>query len=421
MSAALYRLYNAIWYPALPFAMLAGGGDSHERLGRVRPGEIPAGDGPRIWFHASSVGEVEALSAIAQALIREVDGASAIVTTMTESGREAARRRIPDAAVHRLAPFDHPSRVRNFIAAMRPKLMVITETEIWPGYFIEARRAGARIAIVNGRVSERSFERYQWLRPLLAEALQLADLVLAQTADDARRYRDLGAPRRRVVVTGNTKFDLARLAPAPAIRPALQRYAAGAPLIVAGSTAPGEEPIVIEAWRAIAARWPRTRLAIAPRHLKRLAEIEALLRDGGLPFVKASTLPESEDHSARILLLDTMGELRALYAHAAIAFVGGSLVPGRGGQSLAEPAAAGVPVLFGPYHESQRQIAAALLDGDGGQVVKDADDLGKVCAALLAGDARRVRAGQAARRSLDLLGGAVGFSIPMLKALIAAG
>lgn len=157
MSAPFYRLYNAIWYPALPFALLAGGGDRHQRLGRVRPGEMVLDGAPRLWFHAASVGEIEGLSAVARGLMSELPGASAIVTTMTEAGRDAARRRIPDAAVHRLAPFDHRAAVRSFIAAARPDLVVITETELWPGYFVEARRAGARIAIVNGRVSEHSF------------------------------------------------------------------------------------------------------------------------------------------------------------------------------------------------------------------------------------------------------------------------
>lgn len=420
MAAAFYRLYNAIWYPALPFALLAGGGDRRERLGQVPPGELGLDGAPRLWFHAASVGEVEALSAVARGLMSELPGAAAIVTTMTETGREAARRRIPSAAAHRLAPFDHRTAVRSFIAAVRPDLVVITETELWPGYFVEARRAGARIAILNGRISEQAFERYRWLRPLIAEALGDIDLVLAQTIGDARRYRALGAPRRRLVVTGNTKFDLARRLAPPALRPELERFAGAAPLLVAGSTAPGEEKIVLAAWRMLAARFPELRLAIAPRHLDRVAEVESLLRlEGGAPYLKASTISQSADSAARILLLDTMGELSALYYRASLALVGGSLVPGRGGQSLAEPAAAGVPVIFGPFHDNQRQMAEALRGGDGGKVVKDHRELYQACAMLLEDEPRRREAGLAARRSLELLGGAVAASIPLLKALVA--
>jgi 3-deoxy-D-manno-octulosonic-acid transferase len=420
VSAAFYRLYNAIWYPALPFALLAGGGDRHERLGQVRPGEMVLDGAPRLWFHAASVGEIEGLSAVARGLMSELPGASAIVTTMTEAGREAACRRIPDAAAHRLAPFDYPTAVRSFIAAARPDLVVITETELWPGYFVEARRAGARIAIVNGRVSEHAFERYRWLRPLIAEALGEIDLVLAQTIGDARRYRALGAPRRRVVVTGNTKFDLARLSAPGPLRRDLERFASAGPLLVAGSTAPGEETIVLAAWRMLATRFPDLRLAVAPRHLDRIGELEKLFRlEAGAPHVKASTISDATDPSVRILLLDTMGELSALYHHAALAFVGGSLVAGRGGQSLAEPAAAAVPVLFGPFHENQRQMAESLLSGVGGKVVADQRELYEACAIMLEDEPRRRDAGRAARRSLELLGGAVSASIPLLKALLA--
>lgn len=420
MAAALYRLYNAIWYPVLPFALLAGGGDRHERLGQARPGEMALEGAPRLWFHAASVGEIEALSAVARGLMNELPGAAAIVTTMTEAGREAARRRIPEAAAHRLAPFDHPAAVRNFIAAARPDLVVITETELWPGYFVEARRTGARIAILNGRVSEHAFERYRWLRPLMAEALGEIDLVLTQTFGDARRYYALGAPRRRLVVTGNTKFDLARLSPPGPLRPELERFASAGPLLVAGSTAPGEEKIVLATWRMLAAQFPELRLAVAPRHLERIAEVEKLFRlEAGAPYFKASTIADAADPSVRMLLLDTMGELSALYRRAALAFVGGSLAAGRGGQSLAEPAAAAVPVLFGPFHDNQREMAAALLTGDGGKVVKDSLELHEACATLLADERRRREAGLAARRSLELLGGAVSASIPLLKALVA--
>jgi 3-deoxy-D-manno-octulosonic-acid transferase len=421
MSAAFYRLYNAIWYPALPFALWAGGGERNQRLGRIAPGEIALDGRPRLWFHAASVGEVEALAAIAHGLLAELSGATAIVTTMTEAGRAAARRRIPQAATHRLAPFDRPAAVRSFIAAARPDLVVITETELWPGYFVEARRAGARIAIVNGRVSEQSFERYRWLRPLIAEALGHTDLVLAQTLADARRYRALGAPRRRLVVTGNTKFDLARLAPAPPLRPALARFADAAPTLVAGSTGRGEEAIALAAWRRLAADFPALRLALAPRHLERTDEVERMLRAAGVSFAKASAMSEDSESAARLLLLDTMGELNALYRHATLAFVGGSLFPGRGGQSLAEPAAAGVPVLFGPFHANQLPIARALLSGEGGQVVRDEREFCAACAALLGDDRRRREAGLAARRSLEMLGGAVSASIPLLKALAIGG
>lgn len=416
VPATLHHFYNAVWYSVLPFALLRGG-DRRERLGYVDPGEFPRNAGPRLWFHAASVGEVEGLTGIAQGLMRGVPHAGAVITTMTEAGRDAARRRIPDAAAYRLAPLDHPRAVRTFVSAARPNLVVIAETELWPNYFLEARRAGAKVAIVNGRVSEHSLRRYRWARPLFAGALSSTDLILAQTEADAHRYRALGAPRRRVVVTGNTKFDFACAPPAP-LRPELERCLGTHNLLVAGSTAPGEERIILDAYRLLTTRFPSLGLIIAPRHLTRIREVEQLLRDGGVQYVKASTLPHDCAAKEAVLLLDTMGELRGLYYRAELAFVGGTLAPGRGGQSLAEPAAAAVPVLFGPFHESQRQLADPLVTSGGGRIVRGSNDLASVAAELLTDGRARRQVGMSARRSLELLGGGVAASLPLLKALI---
>lgn len=418
-------LYNALWYPALPFALVASGGLSptvrRERLGAVHPAPTGADGGRlRIWMHASSVGEVEALRAIAVGLLGDpaLDG-QAVITTMTEAGRRTARERIPGALAYVLAPLDCASVVRAFLAAVRPQLMMIAETELWPNYFIEAHRAGARTAIVNGRISERSFRRYRWARGLFAEALANADLVLAQTDDDARRYVALGAQPERVVVTGNTKFSASD--GATTLRPKLEAFAAGRPILVAGSTAPGEERIVLDAYMGLRSRFPNLALVLAPRHLKRTAEVEAVLRQAALPYVKASALdlPESESNgAANVLLLDTMGELRAIYRRAAIAFVGGSITPGRGGQNPAEPAAVSVPVLFGPYHENQREIASELIRSGGGRMVRDAKEIEHACEQLLADESTRRTAGLSARSSVERLSGGAMAALTHLKSLV---
>jgi 3-deoxy-D-manno-octulosonic-acid transferase len=418
-------LYNALWYPALPFALIASGGLSpsvrRERLGAVCP--TPAGaDGGRlrIWMHASSVGEVEALRAIALGLIGDPAlDARAVITTMTEAGRAAARRHIPGALAYALSPLDCAPVVRGFLAAVRPQLVLIAETELWPNYFIEAHRAGARVAMVNGRISERSFRRYRWARGLFAEALGCADLVLAQTGDDARRYVALGAPPEHVVVTGNTKFSPG--AGAPALRSELEAFAAGRTILVAGSTAPGEERIVLDAYRGLRSRFPKLALVLAPRHLERAAEVEDELQQTALPYVKASATGLSETGNggaASVLLLDTMGELRALYRRAAIAFVGGSIAPGRGGQNPAEPAEAAVPVLFGPHHENQREIACELIQSGGGRVVRDAREIERACAQLLSDENARRAAGLSARSSVERLSGGATAALAHLKSLV---
>ncbi|HTQ25100.1 MAG TPA: glycosyltransferase N-terminal domain-containing protein [Candidatus Binataceae bacterium] len=421
----LRLLYNALWYPALPVALALSGGALDAAARRARLGRAWAGDNtappeePRIWAHAASVGEVGALGAVASALVRERPGATLVVTTMTAAGREAARRALPGARAHLLAPLDCRAALGHFLGALRPTLVLIAETELWPNYFIESHRAGACLAIVNGRISARALSRYRCVRPLLREALECADRVLAQTPEDAERFLALGAIADRVVVTGNTKFDLASLVAAP-LRPALDAFAVGRTVLVAGSTAPGEEQVVIDAWRELSARFDRLALVVAPRHLGRIAEVEALLGAARIEYAKASAQDADGAAAARVMLLDTMGDLRAMYGRGAAAFVGGSLAPGRGGQSLAEPAAAAVPVLFGPFHENQRAIAAALLEARAGAVVRNAAELVRSVSALLDDDAARRAAGRAAKAVVERMAGGVAATLAELRPLVGA-
>ena len=420
------RLYNALWRPALPLALMAGASGERERRERTGRGQIPDGadmtGAPRIWVHAASVGEIEAVRPIAAGLIRDLPAAMLVVTTMTVAGRDAAARRIPSLSACQLAPFDHPAAVRAFLAGVRPELVVIAETELWPNFFFESRRSKAKIAIVNGRLSQRSMSRYRFVRPLIARALACAEIVLVQTEDDARRFGELGAPSNRVHVTGNTKFDLTD---APPIRPALAHFAEGRPILVAGSTAPGEERMALNAYRNLAERFPELALVIAPRHLERAAEVEAELRSAAIAYVRARALPSL--HSSQpvpeimesVVLLDTMGELRGMYRRAAIAFVGGSMEPGRGGQSMAEPAAAGTPVVFGPYYENQRAVADALIAASAARVVSDAAELESTCAEWLSDEAGRRAAGERGRREIERLGGGSAATLRWLRALLA--
>ena len=403
-------LYNALWYPALPFALIAGGGldavNRRERLGTAAVASNTPGS-PRIWLHAASVGEVEAVRPVARGLMSDYPDAMVVVTTMTAAGRAAARKRIAGAAAYQLAPLDCPASVRSFLAAVRPQIVLVAETELWPNYLIEGARSGAKVAIVNGRVSARSASRYRYIRPLIAEALAHTHLVLVQTDDDARRFRDLGAPPANVVVTGNTKFNLDDAAP---LRSALEQFCAHRPVLVAGSTAPGEERMVLTAYRNLVERFPTLALVLAPRHLSRAGEIEDQIRSAGFAYEKASLLPPDgapgvarfappARDDAAVLLLDTMGELRALYTRATIAFVGGSMLPPRGGQNMAEPAAVAVPVLFGPHYENQQQAGDTILEAGGGRVVLDAAQIESTCSEWLADHDER-RNGPAAPQGL---------------------
>lgn len=415
----LRAIYNALWYPALPIAMLASGAtqpiDQSERRGQVT---VAPGGRPRIWMHAASVGEIEGLRPLAAGIKREYPDATIIVTTMTPAGREAARTRIPDAAAAMLAPFDSRKAVRAFLEAAKPSLLMVTETELWPNFFFEARTAGVKIAIVNGRISERSAGRYAKLRSLFGVSIACADLILAQTEADARRYCALGAAQDGVVVTGNTKFDLDSQPARNELRDTLAAFAHGRPILIAGSTGPGEEAVVAAACAELRLRFPNLALIIAPRHLERAGEAANAIKAAGLDAVSARAMTAEQARAGDVLLLDTMGELRALYNCGAIAFVGGSLFEGRGGQSPIEAAAAAIPVLIGPYHAKQAELVQALIRAGGAKVVNDMHAIVDQSASWLADEDARFGAGARARATLAELSGAAHRTLMLLQPLI---
>ena len=419
----LSALYNLLWYPALPFALLAAHPanmrDYRERMGH---GDFPETAGaPRIWIHAASVGEIEAIRPVANGLLEHYPGAIVAITAMTGAGREAARRRIPAAAAWMLAPLDNQRAVRSFLERVQPSVVLITETEIWPNYFIESARVGATIAVVNGRMSERSLRRYLRARGLFEDALGRAALILTQSPQDARRYAefDLAA---KVVVTGNTKIEAAQAANEESIRPELMAFAPGRKIFIAGSTAAGEDAVIAGAYRELRKDFPQLALTIAPRHLERTPEVEKALQAASLDYVKASQLNSpGAARDADVLILDTMGELRCFYRRGSIAFVGGSLAPGRGGQNPAEPALADVPVLIGPYHENQQQIVSSLVSSGGARIVKSASDIISETSQWLADDEARQRAGQRARAAVSAGSGGARFALKQLEGLINLG
>ncbi len=438
------RFYNIVWSPAMPLALFLAGGDAQsrrERMGRASLAADPSGRGKlRVWTHAASVGEIEGVRPIAQQLASLRPNLEFVTTTMTAAGRDAARRRLTGTTL--LAPFDHPAAVRRFLSCIRPALLMVTETELWPNFFFEAAAAGVRVALINARLSARSMRRYRLVRPLIARALSNAQFILAQTEADAARFRHLGAPPERIIVTGNAKYEVRGDLP---LRPALTSFAAGRPILIAGSTAPGEEQIVLTAYRRLVAQYPTLALVLAPRHLERNHEVERILQATGLRYVRASELddaPEVSEHQDKgleqtermrlaepcvatkvgpdVLLLDTMGELSALYKRATVTFVGGSLTPGRGGQSLAEPANASVPVLFGPYHENHRQLGDALVAAECGRVVRNAIQLAEASAQWLGDEAARIAAGHRAQSILQQFAGSSAATVGYISSLLPA-
>jgi 3-deoxy-D-manno-octulosonic-acid transferase len=382
-----------------------------ERLGRYRLGELGARP---LWLHAVSVGEVAAAAPLARALRAERPGCPLLVSTVTDTGRAMARDRIPEAAATVFFPLDFTFAVRRALASVAPRAVLLAETEIWPNFLRACRLRGVPVAVVNGRISSRSFRRYRLVRGPLGRVLADITCFGMQTAADAERIVALGAPEARVHVTGNLKFDVLGPGGAAAQPGDVRRdlgVDAGRPVLVAGSTHRGEEAAVLDAWAALRAGRPGLILVLAPRHPERCGEVEGLLRERGLAWVRRSA--GAATAGADVVLLDTVGELGRLYAAADAAFVGGSLVA-VGGHNILEPAAAGAPIVVGPHLENFAEIAAAFREGRAMVSVRDARALPGALARLLedregaralAARARAVLEAHrgATRRTLDLL------------------
>jgi len=337
------------------------------------------GDDACIWIHAVSVGEVNLLAT----LLRELPAAhpdwQLVVSTTSRAGYELARKKYADLAVF-YCPLDFSWAVRTAIRRVRPTMLVLAELELWPNLIAAAKAHGARVAIINGRLSDHSFPGYRRIRPFVARVLRQVDLIAAQNDESAARFRALGAPIDRVHVTGSLKYDGAQTNRHNPRTVALRELAGidtNDIVFLAGSTQDPEEQIALDIFRRLAPQHPRLRLILVPRHPERFNVVAKLLDASDVPWQRRSQLNKSLDPTARrraALLVDTVGELGAWWGAASIAFVGGSFGP-RGGQNMIEPAAYGAAVSFGPNTRNFRDIVAALLAADAAVVVQDAVQL----------------------------------------------
>jgi 3-deoxy-D-manno-octulosonic-acid transferase len=386
-----------------------------QRMGR--PSINPSGR-PSIWIHAVSVGEALAARSLLQPLRERFPDLLIFVSTTTVTGHAVAQKSLGGADGIFFSPFDLPRPVRRALDAVRPRLLVLVETEIWPNLIHEARRRGVRVAIVNGRLSEASFAGYRRVRGLLRRVLSEIDLFLMQGDDHARRARELGAAPERVRVLGNLKFDAVTAARATDEIARLFEPAAGHPLWVAGSTMPGEEVALLTALRKVREVVPDVALVMAPRHPERFDEVSALVESAGFGCVRRTELHPGRWTNGSVVVLDTMGELPQLYSLASVVFVGGSLVP-TGGHNVLEPAVAGKAVVVGPHMENFREIAE-LFRAEGGLVqIGSAEDLPSAIVSLLTDAPRREAIGQRARGLVDRNRGAVTRTADALAGLLA--
>ncbi|MFH1117101.1 MAG: 3-deoxy-D-manno-octulosonic acid transferase [Pseudomonadota bacterium] len=334
---------------------------------------------PRIWFHAVSVGEVAALTPVVKAVKEVTPTASIVVSTGTETGQDRARESIPEADAFLYLPLDFPVFVNRVVQSIRPDLFVLMETELWPNLIHSLKASGARIALANGRISDRSFPRYKMLKSLFSRTLQSVDLFLMSSDSDGRRIEAMGAPRERIVVTGNTKFDAAlQTMPGDAETQVRRMFDLdhSTRVLVAGSTHPGEHELVLDAYSALASGYPDLVLILVPRHVDKIPLIQSALRSRNMgPAFLRSAVDSGESRGDRkIILVDRMGELFRMYSVASAVFMGGSLVP-RGGQNIVEPAAWGKMVLFGPSMEDFREAREILMGAGAGIEVTGAEDL----------------------------------------------
>ncbi len=389
-----------------------------ERMGGVPAGlMIGAGEAKRvIWVHAVSVGEVFAVSGLVEQMRRNFPQHRVVVSTTTDTGQELARKRFGAESVFYF-PMDLPFAIRPYLRALQPELVVLAETELWPNFLNLAHGGGARIAVVNARISDRSWPSYRRFRWALRKMLRQVDLFLAQTAADSARLQSIGAEAARVQVTGNLKFDVSVPAPSPIVenlRKSLAAEAAG-PVLVCGSTVEDEEPPLLKAFENLRVAHPRAVMILAPRHPERFDDVAILIQQMGIQSLRRSQW-QGESLGGTVLLVDTIGELAALYGLADVAFVGGSLVP-RGGHNIIEPAQHGVAIVTGNHTENFRDIVALFRAHDAVRIVTVAE-LPLTLMQLLADDSERRTLGDRARETMRSQAGATQRTLAALQTLV---
>ncbi|HXY51624.1 MAG TPA: 3-deoxy-D-manno-octulosonic acid transferase [Terriglobales bacterium] len=390
-----------------------------QRLGQVPPGLLATSKLPSIWVHAVSVGEVLAVSGLVEELRRRRPDYRVLVSTTTDAGQKLARIRFGEHTVFYF-PLDLGFAIRPWLRAIQPRLILIAETEFWPNFLRQAKRSGAKIAIVNARISDRSLPGYKRFGWWLPRVIGNVDLFLAQTWEDRKRLIEIGAPASRVEVTGNLKFDIAPPPVPPVVsslRESFRRSGAG-PILVCGSTVDDEEErILLQAFQNILASHAHAVMILAPRHPERFADVATLLAGLGIRFWRRS-LWSGEPILGGVLLLDSIGELPAIYGLGEIAFVGGSLVP-RGGHNIIEPARHGVAIVVGNHTENFRDIVWLFQTRDAVRIVGPAE-LPLVFMELIGNEAERRALGQRAAETLRSQTGATEKTYAALDRLLSS-
>ena len=412
VMASPYFLYQALRHNKYV-------GSIAQRLGYLPVSFNLDGD-ESMWVHAVSVGEVLSARPLISELRASYPKLRVFLSTTTLTGQKLARR-VPDVDAVFYFPFDWTITARRTLDVVRPRLFVMTETEIWPNLLRECKRRGVKTLMVNGRISYRSFPRYRLVRPFMKRVLADIDRFCVQGEETSRRLIELGADPARIIVTGSLKFDSLELSPIPGRgRERVLRFfrvPPGRPVIIAGSTLRGEEEPVIRAFNRVRTSGVNALLVIAARHPERFDEVERLCRHEGLTVVRRSELPIDAEPRADAVVLDTIGELAQLYQIATVVFVGGSLVPA-GGHNILEPALYGKPVVFGPHMQNFGEIAETFLTNGAAIQVRTAGELEETMLSLIGDPVRRARVGAAARALVESNRGARDRTLVVIRDLL---
>lgn len=422
LYSALLVLFLLVTLPYWLLQMMRHGkyrAGLRQRLGQVPPNLNVDPATPTIWVHAVSVGEVVASSAVVEALRQKFPGHRVLVSTTTNTGQKLAASRFGVANVFYF-PLDFGFAIRPYLAALHPELVVVAETEFWPNFLRLAKRSGARVAVINCRISDRSLPGYKRFRLWLPRVFDNVDLFLSQTDEDRRRLIEIGAREARVSVTGNLKFDVAPPTPptiVASLRESFHQSDAG-PVLVCGSTLEDEEGSLLSAFRNILVIHPKAVMILAPRHPERFAAVGELVESLGFRMSRRS-LWSGESLAGSVFLVDSIGELAALYALATVAFVGGSLVP-RGGHNILEPALYGVPVVTGNYYENFRDMVNYFRHRNAVRVVGLAE-LPLVFMELIDSTEARETLGRNALAALESQRGATTRTVDALLSLMSKG
>ena len=419
----MFIVYDIIFicFAVLYFPYLVVRGKWHSgfkmRFGCLDPALGRKLDGSeRIWVHAVSVGEVLAVTDLLRKVKEAYPKHAIICSTVTKTGNQLAKEQLGDSCIVIYAPLDFSWVVRKFIAVIKPVIYISTETEIWPNLYTALHKNGIPIFQINGRISDSAFKGYNRVRFLTKRVLGCVDRFCMQSALDAERVKQLGAVPEKVCIVGNLKFD--NIPAATEIQKASLGLQENEDLLIAGSTHPGEEEILIDAYRELAAEFPDLRLVLAPRHIERADAVIDLVEKQGYRPVRFSRVGEHKSDARSVVVVDTIGHLRDLYSLASVVFVGKSLAVG-GGQNMIEPASLGKPTLVGPMTQNFKDAVNIFLQSGALVEVRDSQELLTEARRLLSDPQSAKEIGEAARGVVEQYQGATAKTLDAIRERLA--